>query len=253
MATRQTYAPGIPSWVDLAVDDLEGARAFYADLFGWELDISDDPFTGGYTNFVQDGARVAGAGTKMGGPMPDAWTVYMATTDAARSLEIAADSGGSIMAGPIPIMEEGVLGVFADPVGTVAGVWQAGQHQGAGLVNVPNTFCWNELATPDLDTSIAFYSTMFGWQAGEGSEGGVIFTDDAGRALCGAHTAGDGEFPAWSVWFAVADCDATVARVVEAGGQVFMPSNDMDFGRGAVVAAPGGAVFGVAALTAADD
>ena len=253
MATRDSYAPGVPCWVDVAADDPAAARAFYEGLFGWEAEISDDESTGGYANFRQDGVRVAGVGGKMGPPMPDAWSVYVASADVERSLAVAADSGGTVLAGPIEIQGQGTFGMFADPVGTVIGVWQADNHTGAGLINVPNTFCWNELATPDLSTSVAFYSTVFGWQGGEGSEGGAIFTDDTGRALCGAHAAGDGEFPAWSVWFAVEDCDVMVARVVEAGGQVFMEPNDMDFGRGAVVAAPGGAVFGVAALSAADD
>ena len=38
------------------------------------------------------------------------------------------------------------------------------------------------------------------------------------------------------------------AKVTELGGSVMMPPNDMDFGRGAVVADPQGAVFGIAAI-----
>jgi predicted enzyme related to lactoylglutathione lyase len=66
--------------------------------------------------------------------------------------------------------------------------------------------------------------------------------------VCGAHVAGEGEFPAWSVWFASADCDASVAQVEELGGSVIMPPNDMEFGRGAVVADPQGAVFGLGTM-----
>ena len=66
---------------------------------------------------------------------------------------------------------------------------------------------------------------------------------------CAARTAGEGEFPAWSVWFAVEDCDASTAKAVELGATVMMPPNDMDFGRGAVVADPQGAVFGMAVVT----
>jgi predicted enzyme related to lactoylglutathione lyase len=253
MGRRDAYAPGTPSWVDLAVDDLEGARAFYADLFGWTADVSEDPSVGGYTTFRQDGLAVAGVGGKMGGPMPDAWSVHMSVEDAERTLAVVADSGGKVVAGPMPILEEGVLGMFADPVGTFAGVWQPRNHTGAELVNVPNTFCWSELATPDLSTSVAFYSTVFGWQAGESAGGGTTFLDADGRAICGAHDAGEGEFPAWSVWFAVEDCDGTVEGVTAKGGQVFMAPTDMGFGRGAVVAAPGGAVFGVATVSEPDD
>lgn len=40
-----------------------------------------------------------------------------------------------------------------------------------------------------------------------------------------------------------------VETAVELGGTVMMPPNDMDFGRGAVVADPQGAVFGMAVVT----
>ena len=119
-------------------------------------------------------------------------------------------------------------------------------------VNDVGCFCWNELATNDLAASTAFYGTVFGWKVADEHPGAVIYSL-GGRIICGAHTAGEGEPPFWSIWFAVADCDATVDRVTSLGGAVMMPPNDMSFGRGAVVAAPGGAVFGVAALSSPDD
>ena len=50
----------------------------------------------------------------------------------------------------------------------------------------------------------------------------------------------------------MADVDESVAQVVDLGGQVYMPPNDMSFGRGAVVADPQGAVFGLAAMETPD-
>ena len=90
---------------------------------------------------------------------------------------------------------------------------------------------------------------MFGWGIGaEGSsDQGTLFTLD-GEMLCGSHLAGEGEYPAWSVWFSVEDCDASAALVSELGGTVIVPPNDMGFGRGAVVADPTGAVFGIGAM-----
>jgi predicted enzyme related to lactoylglutathione lyase len=252
MGRRDRYEPGVPCWADVSVDDLDGARAFYSALFGWEPDVSDVPDAGGYTNFRLDGLTVAGAGPKTGGDMPDAWSVFVATDDVARSLEVAAGVGGEVVAGPIEIPTRGTFGLVADPNGAFVGLWAASGHIGAQIVNDPNTFVWNELATPDLASSVDFYRTLFGWGWDEHGGGG-IFTTDAGRALCGAHPVGDGEPPYWTVWFAVHDCDGAVATVVDLGGQVLMPPEDMSFGRGAVVAAPGGAAFGVAAMTEVDD
>jgi uncharacterized protein len=38
MGERTSYTPGTFSWVDLQTDDLEGAKAFYSTLFGWQYD-----------------------------------------------------------------------------------------------------------------------------------------------------------------------------------------------------------------------
>jgi predicted enzyme related to lactoylglutathione lyase len=79
------------------------------------------------------------------------------------------------------------------------------------------------------------------------SDNSAIFTVD-GNIVCGAHVAGEGEFPAWSAWFGVEDCDASAARAAELGGSVLMPPNDMESGRAAVIADPQGAAFGIAAM-----
>ena len=194
MATRDSYAAGTPSWVDVSVDDVGAA------------------------------------------------------------LDAVTAAGGQVVAGPMDVPDgKGTFGLFADPNGAFCGLWKAGTHIGAERVNEPGSFVWNELATPDAPSSVAFYSAVFGWGESSGNEAGAVFTDPDGRPICGAHTAGDGEPPFWSVWFAVDDCDATVARVQELGGSVLVAPNDMGFGRGAVVAAPGGAVFGVGDMNQLDD
>ena len=254
MGTKQTYAAGIPCWVDVMVDDVAGAATFYGELFGWDLVASEVDGVTIYTNLRLRGATVAGIAGKMGQPVPDAWSVYVASNDVGATLAAVTRAGGQVVVGPEDVPGgAGTFGVFTDPNGAFCGVWKAGSHVGAELVNEPNSFVWNELASPDVDASVAFYSSVFGWSRGDGSADGSTFLDGAGAPLCGVHAAGEGEPPFWSIWFAVEDCDATVARVTELGGSVVVEPNDMGFGRGAVVAAPGGAVFGVGAMPTADD
>ena len=255
MGTRDAYEAGTPCWVDVAVDDVGGATSFYRQLFGWEPEASEVDGVTIYTNLRLDGSLVAGLSGKMGQPMPDAWSLYVATDDVAATLAAVTGAGGQVMVGPEVVPGgAGTFGVFADPNGAICGAWRAGNHHGAGLVNEPGTFVWNELASPDVNRSVAFYTSVFGWETTPSDGGdGTIFRDGTGRELCGAHPAGPGEPTFWSIWFAVEDCDSTVARVGELGGQVLMAPTDMSFGRGAVVAAPGGAAFGVAAMVDADD
>jgi len=44
MAERDGYAPGIPSWVDLATSDPAGARDYYTGLFGWDAEVGPDEY-----------------------------------------------------------------------------------------------------------------------------------------------------------------------------------------------------------------
>jgi predicted enzyme related to lactoylglutathione lyase len=59
--------------------------------------------------------------------------------------------------------------------------------------------------------------------------------------------------PNWLVYFAVADCDAAVARVAELGGSVHVPPTDIPPGRFSVLSDPHGAMFAVIAVAEEHD
>jgi predicted enzyme related to lactoylglutathione lyase len=249
MSERTSYPPGTPSWVDLGSPDPSGAATFYGEILGWEAAFDPRPDAGGYGMFNLRGKPVAGIGPQQNPNMPPFWSVYVTVTDADATTAKATDAGATVLAGPMDVFDAGRMAVLQDPVGSFISIWQPNQHIGAELVNETGTFTWNELATNDLGKARAFYTSIFGWgtDAEHESDQATIFTV-GGTVTCGAHTAGEGEFPAWSVWFSVEDCDASAAKVQQLGGSVFMPPSDMDFGRGAVVADPQGAVFGIGAM-----
>lgn len=246
MSERTSYLPGTPSWVDLGSPDATASAAFYGGLFGWSAAMDPRPEAGGYGMFTLDGNNVAGLGPQMNPEVPPYWSVYVTVADADATLDRAAVSGGSVVMGPMDVFDAGRMGVIQDPVGSFISIWQPGAHIGATLVNQNGTFTWNELATTDLDRARDFYTSVFGWGALSEGDGVAFSVDD--KMVCGAHRAGEGEFPAWSVWFAVDDCDKAAATATDLGATILMPPADMDFGRGAVVADPQGAVFGVAAV-----
>ena len=252
MTERTSYEPGTPSWVDLGSPDTQAAAAFYGGLFGWTAEIDLRPEAGGYGMFTLRGKNVAGVGPQMNADMPPFWAVYITVASADETLQRATEAGGTIVTGPFDVLDAGRMGVIRDAVGSFISVWQPHQHIGAQLVNEPGAFTWSELATSDLATAKSFYQAVFGWglDPQAGGDSAAIFTV-GDRMVCGAHTAGQGEFPAWSVWFSVEDCDGSAARAAELGGKTLMPPSDMDFGRGAVIADPQGAVFGIGAMNAA--
>lgn len=252
MPEMTEYAAGTPIWVDVATTDLAGARAFYGALFGWESEDGDPDF-GGYTMFTKDGKLVAGVGPVMGEGQPAAWSTYLAVHDVDKTTAQVTAAGGRVLMPPMTINDAGRMAMYADPTGAVIGVWQPDQHRGAELVNEPGTVVWNELATRDVDAAKSFYETVFGLDPQASQFDDTYTTLHAG----GKPAAGLLPMPAgyppqvpahWSVYFAVEDTDATVAKLTELGGAVRMPPFDTPPGRTAVLADPYGAVFAVIAM-----
>jgi hypothetical protein len=248
------YLDGVPSWVDMGSGDLEAAKAFYGALFGWETP-DGPPEAGGYTVCTLRGRPVAGLGPQMNPTAPPAWMTFVNVIDAEGAVTRASANGGTVLIGPMTVMTAGTMAVFADNVGAVIGIWQPGDHRGAGLVNEPGTYTWSELITTDVDASKAFYSAVFGWEAqdqGEAKAGEPpAYTEwkVAGNSIAGMMAKSEmmpaDMPPNWGVYFAVDDCDAAVAKVKELGGSLVMGPMEIEPGRFAVLVDPVGAVFNV--------
>ncbi len=73
-----------------------------------------------------------------------------------------ADHGGTVLLAPGDVGGLGRMCIAADPTGAAFGVWQAGDHIGAGIVNEPGGLTWDDLRSPDPDTARAFYAAVFG-------------------------------------------------------------------------------------------
>lgn len=244
-ATR-SYVQGTPSWVDLATSDPEGARRFYAGLFGWDYDMD----SGDSATCTLEGRRVAGIGAAPDG-VPTAWTTYLASDDIEVTAKRIGDAGGAIVFGPVDVMDSGRMLIATDPAGAPFGAWQAGAHAGAELAGQPGTVTWNELATRDQLAARDFYGDVFGvtWSALDAPEVSY-YTFEAGARTVGGSIQMDEVWPAeipphWMVYFAVADTHATVAKAEELGGGVNVPPTDSPQGTLAVLHDPQGATFSV--------
>ncbi len=255
MPTKTTYAPGTPSWVDLASADLAASSAFYSSLFGWEAK-DQGAEAGHYHQMELGGIPVAGAGPIMMDGQPPAWTTYMSVEDADASIDAVKAAGGTVFVEPMDVLDVGRMAIFADPTGAAAAVWQPRRHIGAGLVNEPGALTWNELNTRDTKAAEAFYRQVFGWEAQTEDMGGMQYTTwmlDGGPI--GGMLSMPAEVPAqvpphWLAYFGTADCDATVAQANGLGATLVAGPMDIPAGRFAVLADPAGAMFGVIALAA---
>jgi len=254
MATRTSYSPGTFSWVDLQTSDPEAAKTFYGPLFGWELEEMPTDQEGVSYSMARLGGEYCSAIAPLppGAPMPPHWNSYVTVESADATAARARELGGSTPMDPFDVMEAGRMAVIADPTGGVVLAWEPRQHPGAGRVNDPGCFTWNELGTTDQDAASTFYGALFGWtyedhpmgpsgtyrtiQNGDRPNGGI-------RLLTEQETAA-GVPPNWLVYFTTEDVDGSATKVGELGGAVLAPPMQLPMGsRIAVVADPQGAAF----------
>ena len=250
MPTRETAPVGAPCWVELTTSDADRSRAFYSTLFGW-LAEEPAPEFGGYFNFTKDGVRVAGCmGAQPDTPVPDVWSIYLASDDAQKTVDLAEPNGGVVHLPPMPVGDLGSMAFVGDAGGAHIGVWEPGLHKGFGIHGEPGTPSWFELHTRDYDASVRFYREVFRWDAHSVSDSPEFRYTTFGAeeaALAGIMDASaflpEGVPAQWFVYFGVDDADAALATIVELGGAVIVPAEDTPYGRLATAADPSGARF----------
>ena len=250
MPTSDTNRTGQPCWADLMTSDLPRAREFYTRLFGWTASDSGSEY-GNYVTFRKGDADVAGMGAQEpGSELPDAWTTYLAVTDADAAVAAARAAGARVMAEPRQVGTMGRMAILLDPTGAPFGVWQADEFTGFGAFGDAGTPVWHELNTRDYFAALDFYTQVFDWKPVVLSD-----TDDFRYSTIGA---GDdmvtGVFDAadhlpdsvpshWQLYLGVPDVHATAATVTELGGTVVREPWTAEFGTFALVTDPTGALF----------
>ena len=143
---------------------------------------------GGYGFYTKNDKAVAGYGPAQS---PGVWwSMYVSVDDAAATAGKVEASGGSTIVGPMQVMEEGSMAVFADPTGAAFSVWQPGRMTGAGVVNEPGAFSWAELMTRDLEAAVTFYESVFGWTEKNGPQSTYKEFEVDGTVVAGGQTIG---------------------------------------------------------------
>jgi len=113
---------------------------------------------------------------------------------------------------------------------------------------IPGVPCWVDTSQPDPQAAVEFYRGLFGWEFEDVMPPGSGANYYIGR-LRGGDVAAVGSIPegappvaTWNTYVAVADADAAVAKVREAGGTVVTePFDVMEAGRMAAFTDPEGA------------
>ncbi|MFF1497243.1 VOC family protein [Streptomyces sp. NPDC058304] len=252
------FAPGSPCWLDLGAPDVRTAAAFYGAVLGWDYESMGEGEDTEGGMFRKDGKVVAGLGKLTEEGARPAWMIYYSVTDADATTQVVERAGGTVRVAPMGLDDWGRMAQYSDPLGGQFAVWEAGTNKGAELVDEPGSLCWTELYTSDAAAAKDFYGGVFGWQFSDmglpGGGGTYTLITPAGlpeermhgglMQLPGENLALTNGRPYWHPVFAVADCDAAVAKVTENGGSVQMGPEDAEgVGRLAVCLDPSNADF----------
>lgn len=242
---------GTPCWADAMFPDVEAAKSFYGELFGWTFDVGSEEF-GGYAQARSGGKAVAAVSPQMPGvDSPAAWNLYFAAPDAAATAAKIRDNGGTLAMEPVQVGDFGTMVTAQEPSGAYFSAWQADTHEGFEKTGGPGAYCWAEVNTRDPEKTDAFFPAVFPFEAKTMDVDDVDFRvfELAGEPVLGRLKM-NGDFPPdvpshINVHFGVDNCDAAIATVTKLGGQLFFGPMDSPFGRFATVADQQGAVFTV--------
>jgi predicted enzyme related to lactoylglutathione lyase len=252
MGERTKYTPGTFSWADLATTDQEGAKTFYTGLFGWEAD--DMPVGDGTTySMMTRGDHTLAAiapqpQQQRDAGVPPMWNSYVTVESADTAADRAGQLGATVHAPPFDVLDAGRMAVIQDPQGAFFMVWEPKRHIGATYVNGPGALSWNELSSPDVDASAAFYGDLFGWttEPFEGSPQRYLIIQNAGHGNGGIRELGDQPAPPhWLAYFGIDDIDSGLAKVEQLGGSKMIGPMDIGVARIGIVQDPQGAAFAI--------
>jgi predicted enzyme related to lactoylglutathione lyase len=258
MADAPNHTQGSFCWHEIGSRDAAKAKAFYAELLGW--DTMDRPMGPGpddiYTMLRVGDADVAGLYGLNGehvADVPSHWRTYIWVDDVDATTAKATSLGATVITEPMDMPGIGQFAAIQDPTGAIFAVYKGSGHTGAAqLGNTPGGVSWNELMTPDAAKAKAFYTELIGWTAKGQDMGGFEYTVlSKGEDMVGGLMEMSGpEFtgvpPHWMNYVTVTDVDATAQKAKDLGGEVVHgPADIPNIGRFAILKDPTGAVFSV--------
>jgi predicted enzyme related to lactoylglutathione lyase len=248
-------------WHDLATTDVEAARGFYGEAFGWKFEGSNNDYL-----HVKAGDKMIGGMRKKDAhdQGPPAWLGYVLVDDVAATVAKIEASKGRIYMPTTTMDKVGTFAVAADPTGAVFSPWRSARAE----ENKPEgprpakpelgTFCWDELATTDPDTAGKFYKSVFGWEPHSVDMGGgmtyTLLHRPGTKGPDGQPLGAGGMMKSppgvphsfWLAYVAVENADRVSERATKLGGKIMVPPTDIpNVGRFSCWSDPQGAAIAV--------
>jgi predicted enzyme related to lactoylglutathione lyase len=237
-------------WHDLLTDDVSSVKSFYGGLFGWKFDNGGDP-EAVYTTILFNGNPIGGIIhlEKKEGETNYAsqWMEYISVDDVDAVFQEVKKQNCKVYREPFDILNRGRIAIFADTRGALIAIVNSSSGDPYDVEVEYNNWFWDELWTDDINNSVDFYKSLFGYTTEEyktrSDDDYVILRDKDRRRFGVLKIPFEDVKPNWLPFVAVKDVKKVENKVIELGGDILVASEGIIGNEAAILADPSGAVF----------
>ena len=239
-------------WAELMADNIESAKTFYSEVFGWEYDTiasENDAYT-----VIRTGGRPIAGMIHIAKPAEAVrsarWLPLMSVPDAAYAASLATSGGGKVLVPPKKFKGRGTAAVIADPEGAPFGVLRSETGDPIDEFPAYSSWFWMELWAKDAEKMGVFYTPIGNYQLtrheGPGDRHEIRLSASGFPRADILEIERQDKPSTWVPYVRVKDVLKTVAIVSRAGGKIVVdPSPEIRGGKVAVFVDPQGAVVAV--------
>jgi predicted enzyme related to lactoylglutathione lyase len=253
-------APGTPCWLELTTSAPAAAMEFYHTVLDWDFQSSADGDGRAYHVATVDGEPVAGI-RPVERPGKD-WTIFLATTDLAGMVRVAAELGGRTVEARHVVPGVGAKAVIKAPAGARFGACQIAPDW-SFRAGTPNSLVWAEFITHLAPEADWYFGELFGYggrQFGDGRDDDYMVWYVGEDSVIGRVRMMPGtppDVPArWVAHFRIPlgqDFDDAIVNAHDAGARLRFRPYTSQLGKVAVMSDPTGARFALIDPTLASD
>jgi predicted enzyme related to lactoylglutathione lyase len=237
-------------WHDLLTDDVSSVRSFYGGLFDWQFDNGGDP-DAIYTTILFNGNPIGGIihlENKEGEiNYSSQWMEYISVEDVDAVFQEVKKQNCKVYREPFDIMNRGRIAIFADTRGALIAIVNSSSGDPEDVEVEYNNWFWDELWTDDMDNSVDFYKSLFGYTNEEyktRSDNDYVILRTKERRRAGVlKIPFEDVKPNWLPFVAVKDVKEIENKVIDLGGEILVASEGIIGNEAAILADPSGAVF----------
>jgi len=247
MSTQPKWTPGQFVWRELGVKDVDRAKGYFNELFGWTY--KDVPMGPAFVySIIVAGAKQIGGLYKPSPDMPalpTTWFSYLSVTDVDKTVKDIKAAGGQVLGEPMDIPDVGRFVMAKDPQGALLAPFRASKGDPEPERPPLGTFCWETLSTSSVDDAKKFYQRVFGWTPGAGPGDAVVFS--AGPVqVADVQAASSGAPTAWMPHVVVEKLEATRGKAERLGAKIVVAEIPVpEMGRCSIIQDPFGAALGL--------